>query len=133
MVIKTNRKPGYATFMTVLVIMGAVLMFMGFGSLSSISFGKTGLTVKKGLVLQAGAEGCLEEALLRLRNDWKYTSENLNIDDVSCSVEVTGSGQDRTIKIQVTNERGDRLVLQALVKRKGFSVNLVSKEIVENE
>ena len=130
---KINRKPGYATFMTVLIIMGAILMFMGFSSLSSISFGKTGLTVKKGLVLRAGAEGCLEEALLRLRNDWKYTSENLNIDDVSCGVEVTGSGQDRTITVRATNERSDELVLRALVKRKGFSVNLVSKEIVENE
>ncbi len=126
-----KRQQGYATFMTVLIIMGMILMFMGFGSLSSLSFGKTGLTIENGVVLQAAADGCLEDALLRLRNDWRFTGEDLSIENVDCTVSVSGSGLDRTIDIQVKNELGDSLSLRALVKRKGFSVNLVSEEIIE--
>ncbi len=122
-----KNKPGYATFMTILVVMGAILMFMGAGSLRGISFGKLGLTVKRGWQLRAGAEGCLEEALWRVRNDWRYNGGSVAVGEIHCQISVSGSGTSRSIAITATDGDNNQLRLDALVQRRGFSVNLIKR------
>ncbi len=125
-----KTKEGYTTFMTVLVIMGLILLFMGLGSLSSISFGKLGLTVAKGIKLRSGADSCLEEALLRIRNDWHYSHESFSLDGVNCQIAVSGNGIEKTIDFEVVSDLGT-IGGTALVKRRGFSVNLVKMSLNE--
>ncbi len=126
-----KQHEGYATFMTVLITMGAVLLFMGLSALSSISMGKLGLSYRRGMELRTGADSCLEEALLRLRNDWRYTQEAMDVGGIHCQIGITGSGSQKTIDINVSNDEGDAMREQARVRRKGFSVNLVEVDVDE--
>ena len=121
-------KSGYASIMTVLVVMAIVLLSMGLVSKRYLGWGRESLGVRKYLELKAGVMGCLDEALLRIRNDWEYGGESLEVGRVRCEIGVTGSGQDRVIEVKGRlNSLVDyRLNIEAEIKRKGFGVNLVN-------
>ena len=49
------------------------------------------------------ADGCAEEALIRMHRNSTYAGESISIDDSSCVISVSGSDSTRVLDIQATN------------------------------
>lgn len=51
----------------------------------------------------AGADGCVEEALMQVRDDRNYTGGTITIGSVDCTMTVNRSGNDVTLNIDAVN------------------------------
>lgn len=119
--ILVNNK-GYIAFTSLLIISLVALSIAFSISMLGIEEVKTALGFKKGQETQDIAESCIEEGLLRLKNDNTYTgtSQPLNVGGGSCTIIVSGTNPNYTIfataainghptynkKIQVKTKRG---------------------------
>lgn len=97
---KDNR--GIAAMITIVVVGVAALImaysasFLGLGELDM------GYTAQKGTQSFVLADGCIEEALYRLKLDNTYTGDTLSIDENSCIITVSGAGSNRTVSATAT-------------------------------
>jgi len=53
----------------------------------------------RGLAAQNLVESCAQEALIHLNRDNTYAGETLNISEGTCTITVSGSGNERTLAI----------------------------------
>ncbi|MBD3311545.1 MAG: hypothetical protein GF349_03545 [Candidatus Magasanikbacteria bacterium] len=88
---------GVAALLTI-VIVGAAALIMAY-STSVLGLGELemGYSSQKGDQALLLADGCIEEALNRLRLDAGYTGSNLYLGDGSCIIGVSGVGGSRVI------------------------------------
>ena len=123
-----SRHKGFIAFTSLLIISAVALAIAASISLLGVDEAKSSLSFKKGQESLKLAEGCLEEALIRLRDDNTYSGGSLNLGDGSCTIGVSGSGSDRTITIQSTiSDPPDYIKnLTATVKLTGNSIKLVT-------
>ncbi len=88
----------------VVAIIGAAALIMAF---SASWFGivdlDTGYVAKKGEETGALADGCMENAMQRIRFDVNYTGETLSIGTGSCIISVVVNGSNRTITVNATS------------------------------
>jgi len=121
-------KKGFIAFTSLLVISAVALAIATSISLLGITEAKSSLDFKKGQEVLKIAEGCLEESLLRLRDDVNYTTGSLNLSGGSCNITVSGAGANRTISITATIPGPPSYTknLSATVKRAGNSINLLT-------
>lgn len=98
-----NDTRGVAALIVVAII-GASALIMAF---SASWFGivdlDTGYVAKKGEETGALADGCMENAMQRIRFDTNYTGETLNIGSGSCIISVSANGNNRTIVVNATS------------------------------
>src|SRR3989338_4977442 len=88
-----NHSKGFSALLTVLII-GVVALAMAYSS-SMLGLGELdlGYTAQKGGEAFSAADGCLEEAMRRLRLDAGYTgSLVLQVGSNSCTITVNGLG-----------------------------------------
>ena len=92
--------------LTSLVIISAIILAISLGvSLRGVDESKTGLSQELGTRAHAAVERCVEEALMRLKNDLLYAGgESIIEGGESCDIRaVGGSGNvNRTIEAQST-------------------------------
>lgn len=95
--VSDNR--GAAALLTV-VIVGAAVLIMAF-SASILGWGELEMSYssQKGGEALALADGCLEEALWRLRLDSNYPGGVLDLEGNSCIINVASEAGQRTIKV----------------------------------
>lgn len=88
----------------VVAIIGAAALIMAF---SASWFGivdlDTGYLSKKGEEAAALADGCMDNALQRLRFDVNYPGETLSIGGGSCIISVVANGNSRTINVNANS------------------------------
>lgn len=94
-----KKKQGLSTLIAILVIGSIALTMTLMTSLKSIDESNTTFHQQKTLQTFSGAEACLEEGLLKLHTDKNYRGENLTIEEVSCTIDVTGNGTTRTLTV----------------------------------
>ena len=84
----------------VVVLIGATALIMAF---SASWFGivdlDTGYIAKKGEEVGALADGCMDNALQRLRFDINYTGETLSAGGGSCIISAVANGNDRIVTV----------------------------------
>lgn len=90
-------KRGYIALTAIIIILAVTLTVAMSANLLSIDSGTTDLALITGKDAFGAAEACIEEALFQLRSDANYPGSNLNLDDASCTMTVTGTGAERTI------------------------------------
>lgn len=97
--VKTDNR-GVAALLTI-VIVGAATLIMAYTA-SILGFGELsmGYTSQKGAETFSIADGCVEEALLRLRIDNNYSGETLSLGEGSCIISVSGAGASRTVVVE---------------------------------
>lgn len=126
---------GFIAFTTLLVVSAIALAVSVSISLLGVGEVKSSLDFKKGQEVAKIAESCVEEALLRLRNNDTYTGTvvPLPVGNGSCTISISGAGVDRTIDISATISGPPDYVknIQATAKRTGNSINIVSWSEVE--
>ena len=111
-----NRK-GFLAMSTVLIVSAIVLAIAVSTSLMGIGEGKTGLLHWQGSNALYLAEGCMEDALLKLRANVSYSGGTVTRPEGSCTVTVAGSGT-YTITVTATNITSTRQI-QAVATRSG--------------
>lgn len=124
---------GYIAFIGLLIISAVTLAVSVSIALLGISEAQSSLSAKKGEEVLKIAEGCGEEALLRLRDNAGYSDGSLNVGNGSCTINVSGEGQDRIIDITAITSGPPQYVkkIQIIAKRVGNSINIVSWSEIE--
>lgn len=98
-----KNKKGAAVLITVIITMTIITIIALSLALSAISEGEISTYQSKATRVFANIDGCAEESLIRVKRKPSYTGETLTIDQTSCNIVVTGSGDTRTILITATN------------------------------
>ena len=105
-----TTRPGAMMLMTVLVA-GAVALTVGLSlALRGIGELDMGIAESQSLETFAIAEGCIDEALLRLSHDVSYMGESLSLGDGDCTISVTIDGSERIINVTATMKRWTRKI-----------------------
>ena len=125
---KNKNQSAFIAFTSLLVIAAVTLAIAVSVSLIAVSGLKNSLSYKNGKRISQFAEACLEESLLRLRDDIYFTGTSLNINNLSCTIVVSGIGANRTIYIESSTTIPPIYTkkLTASIKRLGNSINLLS-------
>lgn len=126
-------RQGFIAFTTILIVSAVTLAIAVSVSLLGITEANTSLGFKKGQETLKIAEGCGEEALLRLRDDSSYSGGSLTVGDGSCAITISGVGSSKTIDITATIIGPPEYVkkIQISAKRIGNSINIISWQEVE--
>ncbi len=120
-----RRQSGFILVATVLILL-AFSVTLAAASFASL-FGATGrsLSVERGARALALAEGCMEEALFRIREDSGYDGGTVDLGDAECAVDVTRSGEDYAVTAMVTLDSHTRRI-SAEARRDTSRVTLIS-------
>ncbi len=93
---------GSAAIITVVIVAAAALLM----TVSATQLGMGDMEIsyqsQKSGEAFAIADGCVEEALRRLRTDQSYTGATLSLGAGSCIISVSGSGASRTVTTNST-------------------------------
>lgn len=130
---KLQANEGFIALISVLIISAVTVAIVLSIPLLGITESRSALGFKKGQEVLKIAEGCVEEALLRLRDKANYSGGSLNVGDGSCTISISGTGSDRTVDITATLSVPPDYVkkLQITAKRIGNSINIVTWQEVE--
>ena len=114
------------TALVTIVVVGAAALLMAYGaSWAGIVDLDTSYLAQKGESVAAFADGCLDEALQRLRYNINYTGGSLSINENSCIINVVSAGSNRTINISASSGNYYQ-ALQASVTLSGNVITLNS-------
>lgn len=124
-----KNKKGVAAMVTV-VIIGAAALLMAF-SASMLGLGELeqGYVAQQGGEVFAAADGCLEEALRRLRLDDQYavsSTENLTLFNGSCTIDTTdlGSNQRRVVVKGTVGDYNKKIQIEITLS--GAALNIIT-------
>ena len=132
-VVHHNMEKGFIALTSLIVISAAALATAVSISLLGVGEVNSSLDFKKGGEALKIAEGCVEESLLRLRDNAGYTGATLNIGDGSCTIIVTGTGADKIVNVEALIAGPPRHIkkIQVDLKRTGNSVSITNWKQVE--
>jgi len=128
-----NMQEGFVALISIVVISTVALGIAVSISLLGVGEARSALDFKKGNETLKIAEGCIEESLLRLRDNANYTGGSLNVGDGSCAITISDTGADRTIDVEaeITTPVDYIRNIRVTVKRVGNSINVVSWQEME--
>lgn len=120
------REQGLIAFTSLLIISAVALSISVSIVLLGIGEADNSLGFKKGQETLKIAEACIEETLLRLRDNAMYSGGSLNVGDGSCTMSISGSGSVRTIDVTATIIGPPRFVksVRAIARRLGNSISI---------
>jgi hypothetical protein len=125
---KYTSQKGYIAFTSLLVISAITTTILISSVLISVTVAKNALSYKKGQETKISADGCLENAMLRLQLDNTYSGETLVVGNTSCSITVSGVGANKTVNIEsvITGPPNYSKGIQAGVSVKGTGISITS-------
>ena len=128
-----STQKGFVALISIIVISTVALGIAMSISLLGVGEARSALDFKRGNETLKIAEGCIEEALLRLRDNAGYTGDPLDVGDGSCTITISGTGADRTIDVEATITTPVDYIrnIRVTVKRTGNSINVVSWQEME--
>lgn len=126
-----KRRNGYIALVSFLIIGLVALSVAVSVSFLGIEVGKTSLTATRGEQTFWLAKSCLNQALLKLRNDQTYSGEELTFSTGSCTIIINGSGL-KTINLEARLNTKPDLVrhFSGQVKVSGSHLRLL--QLIEN-
>lgn len=86
----------------VLVVSAMALLLATTAGLIGIDSLQIGLRQNAALKAFSGADGCMEVAVKKLRDDRGYTGETFALDDTTCMITLTGSDTARTVNARAS-------------------------------
>jgi hypothetical protein len=125
------RKQSGLTAITSLLIISTVAIGIAISvSLLGITEAQNALSFHQGMRAGYSATSCVEEALLRLRDDVQYSGGSLQVGDASCTIQVSGTGSNRTIVAEgeITGPPSFVKEITVAVKRTGGSITILDWE-----
>jgi len=86
-----NKERGVAALLTIVIVAAATLIMAYTASLLGLGELDLGYTSQKGAEAMSVADGCMEEALRRIRLDTGYSGGSLSLGGGSCIIERSGN------------------------------------------
>jgi len=100
-----------AMLLTTVLIMGAAALTISLSlALRGIGELDMGFSENQSKETLALADGCVQEALLRLSRNAGYAGGVVSVEDGSCTITVTSAGTQRTISVNATIDRWTRKI-----------------------
>lgn len=128
MIMKNKKEKGFIAMTSVLIIAAVVLVIGVSVTMLSIGEGQSGLTLFKGEETLTLVEGCMEDALLKIRQDINYSGGSISRPEGTCLITLSKTGNTWTINSTTVLSQYKRTI-QAIVNR-GGSISISSwKEI----
>jgi maltose-binding protein MalE len=103
--VKKITKPdikGAIALITMIILGAVVVMIVSSVTLLGVSSRYNSLQSNESSAVFIKTEGCLEEALLQLSRNNDYSGDSYNIDGADCEVAVSGSGDQRMLDIEAS-------------------------------
>lgn len=119
-----TNKPGFIALTTVLTISVVVLALTISMAYLTIGQGQSGLALSKGEDQLNFVEGCMEDALLKIRINDSYAGGAITRPEGTCNISVSQVGITYTVTVTGTTFLYKRTV-QTVVTR-GVTLNIVS-------
>lgn len=94
-----NNQTGAAALLTIIIVGAATLIMAYSASILGLGELDMGYTSQKGGEAFSIADGCMEEALYRLRLNASYSGDTLNLGSGSCIIEIATSGSTSTTTV----------------------------------
>lgn len=94
-----HKQSGFAALLTIIIVSAATLFIALNAALLGLGELDLGYTAQKGGETFSLAEGCVEEALHRLRLNTGYSGGSLSQGTGSCTITVSGGALSKTISI----------------------------------
>ncbi|HSW96875.1 MAG TPA: hypothetical protein VLF89_03540 [Candidatus Saccharimonadales bacterium] len=107
---------GYIAILTVLIISAVVITIATTVSLLAIGEAQSSFALFKGEDTLTFVEGCMEDALLKARNNNSYTSGSITRPEGTCTITVSKAGTTWTVTATTTSTQYVRTV-QAVITR----------------
>lgn len=119
---------GFIAFTSLLVISTVVFFIAISVPIIGVTEANNSLGFARSQAALKIAEGCNEEALIRLRDDVNYSGGTLNLGYGSCTSVVSGTGSNKTIDTTASLTEPPNFVrrTQITVKRTGNSINILT-------
>lgn len=95
--VKIRNQRGAVAMLTTLVLSSVLVMLAVSVVLTGISSRANAFVLKQSENVFVSFEGCIENALIRLNRDNGYLGHSFSVNDVDCTVSVSGSGDERTV------------------------------------
>lgn len=110
----------------VVLIVGTTALLIAMGTaMNGIGELEMGTGESQSAEALAIADGCAQEALLRLSRNQSYTGAVLNAGDGSCTISVPNTGGERVLSVTGTVDRWER-VLTIRVQVSGSRITILS-------
>ncbi len=90
---------GLLTMATIILIFALTANILGVNELQLTQVDRARATIL------AVADACLEESAIRLKINPAFSNGNLNLENSTCSINITSSGNNRTTTITVTHNQ----------------------------
>ncbi|MEK7072812.1 MAG: hypothetical protein AAB974_00020 [Patescibacteria group bacterium] len=98
----TQQERGFVSVLVVLVMLGAVVAVGLALSNASISGMQHGYYSQRSEVATDAAEGCTEEAFIRLKRNNSFLTTSLTVGSSTCSIVIGGTNPNRTFTVSST-------------------------------
>jgi len=115
--------------LTSMLIISAIALGIAVSvSLLGVDEVKSSADFKNGQLALLVSKSCVEEALFRLKDDSSYGGGTLNVGNGACNINVSGTGEDRTILVvgQISSVSDYTKQVQVITKLSGDAVNVIS-------
>lgn len=131
--IKPKNQKGFVAFTSILVVAAVVFAIVSSIPILGVDEAQGALGNTKSSQTTSVVQGCLDEALLRLRKDGAYTGGSLSLGDGSCIISISESSGVFSIDIEgsITGPPDYNKKLQAQARRANYSINLLSVNEVQ--
>jgi len=92
-------KSGATILLTVLIVTSIITIITLAMGIQSINQQLIILNQRKSTDIFYTADACADEALINLERDNNYTGEQINYDNIICSIAIAGNGNNKTITV----------------------------------
>ena len=127
-----HSQKGAIAILTVVIVGAATLLMAYSASLLGLGELEMGYLSQKGEETFFLTDGCIEEAMHRLRKNTNYSGSSLNLGSGSCIIGVSGSGLSRTITATGTIGVHTKVVsTELLLKTSTTSASIINWEEIK--
>ena len=107
---KNNNQKGMVALLTIIIVSASTLIMAISSSLLGMGELDLGYTTGRAGETLVLADGCLEEALWKIKKNVSYSGESLVLSNGSCIINVASNGNDRTITVIGTVENYNKKI-----------------------
>lgn len=125
---KNHQERGVAALLTIVIVSASALIMAYSSGILGIGELDIGYTAAQGEEALSLADGCIDEALRRIRLDTSYSGGNITTTNGSCIIIVSPSGSDRTITVTASTTDSYYKSIETNISLSGNTITLNSWE-----
>ena len=119
-----KNQQGYIALLTTLIVLAVALVTVGSVSLLSIGEAESGLALSKGENSLQFVEGCMEDAIFKIKVNQNYAGGNISRPEGNCVITVSEVGNSYTLTATTDSSvQYKRIVKVVLTRGNAITIN----------